>query len=94
MAFEPETRSETAILLRANGRAKGQRPRYRRARFNLVSYDGDPSQYLEVRSACDLFDMTGVVTEPSRYRGLIERFEYFDDTHPFRELHDFSDSGL
>lgn len=94
MAFEPETRLETAIFIRTNGRAKGQKPKYRRARFNLVSYDNDPSQYLEVRSACDLFDVAGPVAESDRNRGLIEKVEYFDDMHPFRELHDFSDSGL
>lgn len=94
MAFEPETRVETAIFVRINGRVKGQAPKYRRSRFNLVKYDGDPSQYLEVRSACELFDPAGPVAESDRYRGIIEKVEYFDDIAPFRELHDFSDSGL
>ncbi len=94
MAFEPSTRVETLILLRTNGRAKGQQPRYRRARFSFVEYDGIPERYVEPNSASLVADLTGAVAATDRYRGIIDRVELFDETPPLIELHDFSDTGL
>ena len=92
MAFEPETRRETAIMVRANGRFKGQAPLYRQARFSLVNYDGVPEQYIETRSANPVMDPLGLAGVLDNHKNLIERVEYYDN-QPF-DWHDFSDSGL
>lgn len=97
MAYEPETRVETLVMLRTDGRFKGQVPRYRQARYSLVSYDGSPEQLIEPRSACVLFDPTEqtipTASATNNYRNLVTRIEYYEN-NPFSELHDFSPTGL
>lgn len=92
MPFEPDTRIETWIFVRV-GSARLRNPRYRRARFNYVEYDGNPDRYMEPVSACELADITGTVSAFNKHRGIIGRAEYYDQ-NPVAELHDFSDVGL
>lgn len=91
MAFEPETRRETVIMIRAGGRHKGVPSLYRQARFSLVKYDGSPEQWIETRSPGPM-DLTGVAGVDSTYRNLVERIEYYEN-QPY-DWHDFNDAGL
>lgn len=91
MAFD--TRVETVVFIRANGRGDGEKPRYRQARYVLVNYDNSPDAYLEARSMATVGDPTGAIINPDTGRSLVDRVEFYD-FNPFNELHDFSDGGL
>lgn len=93
MAFEPETRVETIILIKASGGGSHNRVLYRRARFSFVEYDGSPDRFIEPVSMSELFDVTGVAGAFNKYRGLVGGTERYD-ANPLSELHDFSDAGL
>jgi hypothetical protein len=42
----------------ASGPKPARKPIYRRAGYNLVTYDGDPQQVIEPRNVCSLADAT------------------------------------
>lgn len=90
MPLDPATRYETWVLVRVGKNQKGVPVRYRRARFNLVEFDGVPEQYIEPLSASPVADLTDAVVNPTV--GAMVRIERYDE-QPF-EVHDFSDTGL
>jgi hypothetical protein len=76
MAFDPNTRVVTVLLQQTNG-SHGQ-PVYRRLPYDFVTYDGNPTQYLEPRNATDRVDLLKdctVFDKPTQER--IGKFEYF-----------------
>ena len=79
MAFDPETRVVTMLLQQTNG-SHGQ-PVYRRFPYDLVTYDGLATSYMEPHNATQLAGVvTPVATVASLTNQVVERIgriEYY-----------------
>ena len=91
LACDPATKLETWLFQKIGTMPAGPggsgQPIYRRLPYNLVSFDGDPTQYIEPDSASGDFwrilDGTAVPIDPrAEGCGMVSGFRFFD-ARPF-----------
>ena len=82
--FDPATREETWMFQEVN-RGNGQKPTWRRLKFNLVSYDGIPEKYIEpVSEGVHVAKTSGSsdvrLLKPLTDHGRVADFEFVEGT--------------
>ena len=84
MAYAAQDKETTAVFFES-GRSTKEKPVYRRAGFNLVSYDGDPDRYIEPRNAAVQLDTLGttyvVFSTPATAERIVD-FQFYTG-HPY-----------
>jgi hypothetical protein len=88
MQFDPKTR-EVTMVFQDVGKDALNNPVWRRAGFNLVTYDGDPNRWIEPVNACQDEDvMTTPVAGTKRWPERISGIEHIRGS--MFEVHNFA----
>lgn len=82
--FDPAMKRETWVFQSLRN-ANSKKQTWKRLKFNLVRYDGDPVQYVQ---PVNLNELAGdsVVFDPYTHGGIVEDFMFIDGTFSLFEV--------